>query len=81
MAAALRHAGRTEHATRCCERTGRSGSHQAAVRGLPGRMASAWSGGGRQPSGQRCHRRHAASAAMRAQPSPRSYPAIGDSPA
>ena len=29
----------------------------------------------------RCHRRHAASAAMRAQPSPRSYPAIGDSPA
>lgn len=29
----------------------------------------------------RCHRRHAASAAMRAQPSPRSYPPIGDSPA
>ena len=63
MAAALRHAGRTEHATRCCGRTGRSGSHQAAVRGLPGRVASAWSGGGWQPSGQRCHRRHAASAA------------------
>ena len=56
MAAALRHAGRTEHATRCCGRTGRSGSHQAAVRGLPGRVASAWSGGGWQPSGQRCHR-------------------------
>ena len=29
----------------------------------------------------RCHRRHAASAAMRAQPSPRSYPPSGDSPA
>ena len=41
MAAALRHAGRTEHATRCCGRTGRSGSHQAAVRALPGRLASA----------------------------------------
>jgi hypothetical protein len=51
MAAALRHAGRTEHATRCCGRTGRSGSHQAAVRGLPGRVASARSGGGWQPSG------------------------------
>jgi hypothetical protein len=60
MAAALRHAGRTEHATRCCGRTGRSGSHQAAVRGLPGRVATAWSGSGWQPSGQRCHRRHAA---------------------
>ena len=33
---------------------------RAAVRGLPGRVASAWSGGGWQPSGQRCHRRHAA---------------------
>jgi hypothetical protein len=51
MAAALRHAGRTEHARRCCGRTGRSGSHQAAVRGLPGRVASARSGGGWQPSG------------------------------
>jgi hypothetical protein len=49
MAAALRHAGRTEHATRWYGRTGRSGSHQAAVRGLPGRVASARSGGGWQP--------------------------------
>ena len=34
-----------------CGRTGRSGPHQAAVRGLPGRVASARSGGGWQPSG------------------------------
>ena len=80
MAAALRHAGRTEHATRCCGRTGRSGSHQAAVRGLPGRVASTRSGGGWQPAasdaiGGMRHRQQCA------QPSPRSYPAIRDSPA